>query len=403
MATTRTRGIFVERDGSRTINKIFKGARIYIRLGQASQDEAEERLKEEISRLSSAKDLNTRSRFSTCAKRYLDESKDKPSHETLTHLLNAVLPYIQDLDVSQIHDETLEKFKEDRRLQGVSATTINRSLQVVRTILNRAARAWRGENGEPLLKLAPPLLTMEQEDRRPPYPLNWEEQDALMLELPEHLRIMALFGVNTGLRNENICGLKWEWELHMPETGRSVFIIPPYAFKTNVPHVLILNDVAWHIIEKQRSIKWARNVVDLSESFVFNFEGGRIDRMNNSAWEKARTRAAVKLYQAAGGTIPKELMVDGQRGLKITAELKKFMIKKMPGFANLRVHDLRHTYSSRLRLAGVTQEDRNALMGHKSASIPEHYASADIGRLITLANLVLNRQGTRTILRVTHK
>jgi hypothetical protein len=48
----------------------------------------------------------------------------------------------------------------------------------------------------------------------------------------------------------------------------------------------------------------------------------------------------------------------------------------------------------------VPQEDRNALMGHKSASIPEHYASADIGRLIELSNKVLDRQGTRTLLRV---
>jgi hypothetical protein len=29
-----------------------------------------------------------------------------------------------------------------------------------------------------------------------------------------------------------------------------------------------------------------------------------------------------------------------------------------------------------------------------------HYASADVGRLVELANLVLNRQETRTVLRV---
>ena len=66
----------------------------------------------------------------------------------------------------------------------------------------------------------------------------------------------------------------------------------------------------------------------------------------------------------------------------------------------VRVHDLRHTYASRLRLAGVSQEDRAALLGHGARSMPEHYAAGDIGRLITLANQVLDRQGTRTLLRV---
>lgn len=61
---------------------------------------------------------------------------------------------------------------------------------------------------------------------------------------------------------------------------------------------------------------------------------------------------------------------------------------------------MRPAVPRRLRLAGVSQEDRNALMGHKSASLPEHYASADIGRLIALSNLAINRQGTRALLRV---
>ena len=62
---------------------------------------------------------------------------------------------------------------------------------------------------------------------------------------------MALL-VNTGLRESNICGLQWPWELHVPEVGRSVFVIPPEAFKSKRPHVVILNEVAWSIIQAQR-------------------------------------------------------------------------------------------------------------------------------------------------------
>ena len=139
---------------------------------------------------------------------------------------------------------------------------------------------------------------------------------------------------------------------------------------------------------------------DSEFDFVFTYVGHRVGTMNNSAWQKARVRAAMHVYEESGKTIPNELLIEGQRGTRITDELKKFMSEAMPGFANVRIHDLRHTYSSRLRLAGVSQEDRNALMGHKSASIPEHYASADIGRLIKLSNMVLDRQGTRTLLRL---
>jgi len=38
---------------------------------------------------------------------------------------------------------------------------------------------------------------------------------------------MVLFAVNTGLRNSNVCGLQWTWEVAVPEVGRSVFVIPP--------------------------------------------------------------------------------------------------------------------------------------------------------------------------------
>src|SRR6202163_2138496 len=50
--------------------------------------------------------------------------------------------------------------------------------------------------------------------------------------------------------------------------------------------------------------------------------------------------------------------------------------------------------------AGVSAEDREALLGHANHSMAGHCASADVGRLLKQANLVLNRQETRTVLRV---
>lgn len=59
-----------------------------------------------------------------------------------------------------------------------------------------------------------------------------------------------------------------------------------------------------------------------------------------------------------------------------------------PGFASIRVHDLKHTFGRRLRAAGVTEEDRRALLGHKNGSITSHYSAAELGKLIDEANRI---------------
>ena len=66
----------------------------------------------------------------------------------------------------------------------------------------------------------------------------------------------------------------------------------------------------------------------------------------------------------------------------------------------MRIHDLRHTFACRLRAVGVSMEDREVLLGHANHSMAGHYASADVGRLLKQANLILNREETRTVLRV---
>src|ERR1700687_2889449 len=66
----------------------------------------------------------------------------------------------------------------------------------------------------------------------------------------------------------------------------------------------------------------------------------------------------------------------------------------------VRIHDLRQTFACRLRAVGVSAEDREALLGHANHSMAGHYASADVGHLLKQANLLLDRSGTRTLLRL---
>jgi integrase len=57
-------------------------------------------------------------------------------------------------------------------------------------------------------------------------------------------------------------------------------------------------------------------------------------------------------------------------------------------FAHLFVHDLKHTFGRRLRVAGASFDDRQALLRHKSESVTTDYSATDIERLIAQANKV---------------
>ena len=58
------------------------------------------------------------------------------------------------------------------------------------------------------------------------------------------------------------------------------------------------------------------------------------------------------------------------------------------GLPHVRVHDLKHTFGQRLRAAGVTFEDRQDLLGHRSKRMTTHYSAAELSRLLDSADRV---------------
>jgi hypothetical protein len=111
-------------------------------------------------------------RFADGAARYLWSRANNRTVDITAWHVRLLTPYIGTLELNRIHDRTLERFVADRVAAGVSATTINLSLEVVRTVLNRAARSYRDDEGHPWLERMPPLITMLPETRRPPYPIT---------------------------------------------------------------------------------------------------------------------------------------------------------------------------------------------------------------------------------------
>ena len=67
-----------------------------------------------------------------------------------------------------------------------------------------------------------------------------------------------------------------------------------------------------------------------------------------------------------------------------------------------RVHDLKHTCGRRLRAAGVSLEDRQDILAHKTGRITTHYSAPEIGNLVAAVNRIANSRGihARTVLRL---
>jgi integrase len=286
--------------------------------------------------------------FREAATKFLLEA-EKKSLDRDAISLKILDRYIGAVTLDQIHQGTLEKFVQDRKAAGITAGTINRDLAVVKNILTLASRLWRDQAGMTWLETVPLLLPVKGVKRKP-YPLSWDEQRRLFQFLPDHLANMALFAVNTGCRDNEICQLRWQWEEKLPGLNTTGFVLPAEIVKGELgeteERLIVLNRVARSVIESQRGVH---------PEFVFTYLPGvsrkpkPVDRMNNSGWRTARKQA---------------------------------------GLEQVRVHDLRHTFGRRLRAAGVSLEDRQDLLGHKSGRITTHYSSAEIRNLIEAVELL---------------
>ena len=280
MGQTRTSGITSDADGNKIVNKQVDGESVYARLGTVSQEQAEAWLADKVQRIRLAKERGSRPRvaFREAALRYLTENRERlrSINDAAWHV-ELLDPWIGEKAIDQVYDETLQPFKLHRlKVDEVTLTTVNRSLELVRRILNLCARKFRHPNGMTWLETAPLISVDTKEAKRKArraYPLSWEEQDMLFAELPAAPnRAMALFKVNTGTREDEVCKLKWSWEIAVPELKTSVFIIPAGHVKNEEDRLIVLNQVATSVINAQRGIH---------PEHVFVWKGKPVQCMNH--------------------------------------------------------------------------------------------------------------------------
>ena len=352
MGRKRTPGLY-KRGEAWHIDKTVFGRRLCESTGTGDLEEAEKYLAKRLDEVRQAAVYGVRPvrTFIEAATKFLMENQHKRSLRSDAGRLRVLVKYIGDMPLESIHMGSLQPFIEGRRQDNLKTRTINHGLQVVRRILHLAASEWIDEYGLTWLAVAPKIKLLPEHDLRKPYPLNWDEQHKLFKELPAHLEKMALFAVNTGCREQEVCQLSWDWEAKIPELPNIlVFIIPAELVKNGEDRLVVCNETARAAVEGERG-KHATH--------VFTYTNKPLARMNATAWRNARKRVELDY---------------------------------------VRVHDLKHTFGRRLRAVGVSFEDRQDLLGHRSGRITTHYSSAEVQNLYEATKKVHDQQQSGVIL-----
>lgn len=167
---------------------------------------------------------------------------------------------------------------------------------------------------------APPVAMAHVPERDATW-IKPEQFEALMRELPEHLRAPVKFSVLTGLRESNVRGLKWS----QVDLAAGCVTIPSAHYKTKREHRAVLSKEAIEVLES----------LARESEYVFVYEGEPVTRFNNHAFRKARKRA---------------------------------------GLENLRWHDLRHTFASWMAQSGASDRVLQQAGGWTSPKMVARYA-----------------------------
>ncbi len=320
------------------VNKRIKGQSIRESTGTGVFAEAQEYLNLRLTELRGAEARVVEERpkhtFNEAAARYILENSHKRSLSRDDLAIRTAMPFIGDLDIGDIHYGKLKVCVENRLRAGIANATINRDMASIRAVLKAASTQWFDDDDHPWLVSIPslPRLKVPKAGVRA---ITLKEQKALIREMPDYLAEMTLFTVNTGLRRGEVTALRWEWEVQ----DYPAFILPAEAHKTgdhSGDKLVVCNSTAWSIVNSLRGKHPER---------VFP----KVTFMGRT-WRKAREKA---------------------------------------GLSSVRVHDLRHTFSTRLRAAGVSEDDRADLLGHSNPRMTRHYSAPDITRLLEAAEKIV--------------
>jgi len=203
-----------------------------------------------------------------------------------------------------------------------STANVNRTIAVLKRMFNLAVREELADKN-PTWK-----IKMLAENNARDRILSSEEFDRLLSHLPRHAALIVHFAYLTGMRASEIFNLIWD----KVDFKQLVIRLEAADTKTSEPRVIYLNEEVLGILNE------AGRVRGLVQNRVFTHKG--------------RSMASIKTC------------------FKTACQ--------KAGITNFRFHDLRHTFNTKMRKAGVDHSVIMKLTGHKSPSMFQRYNTVDL-------------------------
>jgi integrase len=251
--------------------------------------------------------------FSKALLQYAKANKrDYPQHfkDKTRYRLKFLSDWFGDYYLSQIKLTVIQEFM-DERLGDVSLATAQRDLATLKAILNKAHQ-------EELIDVVPRFPKMKAIQPRKRW-ISEDEEERLVRSASLHIVPLIRFAVDTGGRLSELLNL--DWRNVDFEYKRVTFV----KTKNGEDRTIRLSNKACSVLE---------SLVPKASGPVFTYKGKPIKRVK-TAFNTARKKA---------------------------------------GMEDVRFHDLRHTFASRLVQGGIPLYDVMHLTGHKSLAMVQRYS-----------------------------
>lgn len=264
---------------------------------------------------------------------WLKEKSHKASLEKDKEIFRWVEPWLSGVEIARIDRALLFRISE-AKARASNESTANRYMALIRAVLRRACEVWEWVERVPKV----PMYTVR--NKRIRWITRDEAQD-LLGRLPLHQAQMARFALATGLRQRNVCRLKWA----DVDVARSCAWVHPDQSKTRKAIAVPLNAEALAVLQERRGS---------NAEYVFTFDGKPVWQVNTKSWRKA---------------------------------------VKAAGLDDFRWHDLRHTWASWHAQAGTPLNVLQELGGWSSFEMVLRYAHLSAAHLLPHAERIVLSAG----------
>ncbi|MEH6625424.1 MAG: tyrosine-type recombinase/integrase [Motiliproteus sp.] len=208
--------------------------------------------------------------------RWLADTKEKADHQKDVGKLKWLDQFLRDRYLDEIDRDLIDEVGRIKRDES-SPSTANRYFSLMRAILRMARDEWDWIDKVPRFRLY----------REPQKRVRWlkpKEAERLLLELPPHLKVMAVFSLATGLRQRNVSYLRWD----QVSLEKGMAWIHADQSKSRKAIAVPLNLDALSILIQQQGEH---------PEYCFTYQGEPVDRTTTKAWYSALKRAGISDFR----------------------------------------------------------------------------------------------------------